>query len=150
VAERARQVGLAATEAVAGVGITAIELFELEDGRILVNELAPRPHNTGHYSIEGSYTSQFENHVRAILGWPLGNPELRAPAAVMVNVLGKRSGHVSPGGLTEALKIPGVSVHLYGKHEVRPRRKMGHVTVTGDDPDRLRSIAEQAAELLVV
>lgn len=150
VAERARQVGLAATEAVAGVGITAIELFELEDGRILVNELAPRPHNTGHYSIEGSYTSQFENHVRAILGWPLGNPELRAPAAVMVNVLGKRSGHVSPGGLTEALKIPGVSVHLYGKHEVRPRRKMGHVTVTGDDPDRLRSLAEQAAELLVV
>lgn len=150
VAERARQIGLAAVEAVEGVGITAVELFELEDGRVLVNELAPRPHNTGHYSIEGSYTSQFENHVRAILGWPLGNPDLRTPAAVMVNVLGRRSGEVSARGLTDALEIPGVSVHLYGKEEVRPRRKMGHVTITGDDPTRLRSLAEQAAEALVL
>lgn len=141
----AKRIGLAAVEAMGGVGITAVELFEVAGGRILVNELAPRPHNTGHYSIEGCHTSQFENHVRAILDWPLGSPELRAPVAVMVNVLGRRSGPIRPDGYAEALAVPGASVHLYGKQDVRPRRKMGHVTVTGNDRDDVRRRAEEAA-----
>ena len=144
----ARRVGLAAVEAVNGVGLTAVELFETEDGRIWVNELAPRPHNTGHYSIEGSHTSQFENHVRAVLGWPLGDPGLRAPVAVMVNVLGHRSGTPEMTGYRDALDVPGVAVHLYGKTEVRPRRKMGHITATGDDPEETRERAERAAALI--
>ena len=125
--------GLAAVEAVNGIGLTAVELFELEDGQVLVNELAPRPHNTGHYTIEGARTSQFENHVRAVLGLPLGDPSLREGAAVMVNVLGHRSGPVQAEGFADALAVPGAKVHLYGKPEVRPKRKMGHVTVTGPD-----------------
>lgn len=149
VEDEARRVGLAAVEAVDGVGITAVELFELEDGRILVNELAPRPHNTGHYSIEACHTSQFENHARAVLGWPLGDPSLRVPAACMVNVLGLRTGEPpSTDGLAEALGVPGVSVHVYGKEDVRPKRKMGHVTATGADPAEVRARAERAAALI--
>jgi 5-(carboxyamino)imidazole ribonucleotide synthase len=135
----------AAVEAVGGVGIMGVELFEMEDGRVLVNELAPRPHNTGHYSIEACHTSQFENHVRAVLGLPLGDPGLRVPYAVMVNVLGQREGTARPEGIAEALAVAGASVHIYGKPDVRPQRKMGHVTVTGDDPADARRRAEQAA-----
>ena len=145
VAEEARRVAVAAVEAVSGVGLTAVELFELEDGQVLINELAPRPHNTGHYSIDACYTSQFENHVRAVLGWPLGNTALREPAAVMINILGHREGVPCTEGLEDALSVPGVAVHLYGKNAVRPRRKMGHVTATGTDPDETRRRAEQAA-----
>lgn len=147
-AEEARRVGLAAVEAVGGVGITAVEVFETEDGHILVNELAPRPHNTGHYSIEGCHTSQFENHARAVLGLPLGDPSLRVPTAAMVNVLGHRGGRAEPGGLDDALAVPGVGVHLYGKASVRPKRKMGHVTATGTDPAETRARAERAAGLI--
>ncbi len=148
VEEEARRVALRAVETVGGVGITGVELFELPDGRILVNEMAPRPHNTGHYSIEACLTSQFENHVRAILDWPLGDPSLRVPAAAMVNVLGRRTGEAVPRGLTDALAVPGVSVHLYGKREVRPGRKMGHVTATGKNAAETRFRAERAAELI--
>lgn len=146
VSNEAQRVAQAAVDAVDGVGLTAVELFEMPDGRVLVNELAPRPHNTGHYSIEGCYTSQFENHVRAILGWPLGSTDLRAPVAVMVNVLGRREGtppHTK--GLRDALSIPGATVHVYNKPEVRPARKMGHVTVTGTDRDDVYQRAEDAA-----
>jgi 5-(carboxyamino)imidazole ribonucleotide synthase len=146
--EEALTVAFAAVEAVQGVGITAVELFETEDGRILVNELAPRPHNTGHYTIEACHTSQFENHVRAVLGLPLGDPSLRVGAACMVNVLGHRTGAVRPEGYAEALAVPGASIHLYGKPEVRPRRKMGHVTCTGADPAEVRARAEKAAALI--
>ena len=144
----ARRVGLAAVESVGGVGITAVELFETSGGEVLVNELAPRPHNTGHYSIEGCYTSQFENHVRAILDLPLGTPELRQPVAAMVNVLGHRTGDSSPAGLDEALGVPGASVHIYGKPHVRPGRKMGHVTVTGHRREDVLQRAEKAAALI--
>lgn len=144
-ADEARRIGLAAVEAVRGTGLVAVELFHAEDGDILINELAPRPHNTGHYSIEGSYTSQFENHVRAVLDLPLGNPELRTPVAIMVNVFGKRDGTASPEGLNEALAVPGATVHVYGKPNVRMHRKMGHVTVTGDDRATARRLAETAA-----
>jgi 5-(carboxyamino)imidazole ribonucleotide synthase len=147
-AEKARRVGLGAVEAVGGVGITAVEMFEATDGRILVNELAPRPHNTGHYSIEACHASQFENHARAVLGWPLGDPSLRVPTAVMVNVLGHRQGRPRLTGLTDALSIPGVGVHIYDKGRVRPNRKMGHVTATGTDPAEVRTRAERAASLI--
>jgi 5-(carboxyamino)imidazole ribonucleotide synthase len=142
---RALEVAQTAAEAVQSVGVLGVELFETQDGDILLNELAPRPHNTGHYSIEGSHTSQFENHARAVLGWPLGDPGLRAPVAVMVNILGHRSAPVSSTTMADALAIPGAAVHLYGKKEARPRRKMGHVTVTGDNPEEVRRLAEAAA-----
>jgi 5-(carboxyamino)imidazole ribonucleotide synthase len=146
VAAKARDIAASAVDAVDGVGLTAVELFQTEDDEILVNELAPRPHNTGHYSIEGAHTSQFENHIRAILDWPLGNPGLRADAAVMVNVLGHRDGHPpQTTGMNEALSISGAAVHVYGKPHVRPNRKMGHVTVIGDDADDVRRRAEEAA-----
>jgi 5-(carboxyamino)imidazole ribonucleotide synthase len=146
VSNEAQRVAQAAVDAVDGVGLTAVELFEMPDGRVLVNELAPRPHNTGHYSIEGCYTSQFENHVRAILGWPLGSTALRAPVAVMVNVLGRREGTPPrTKGLRDALSVPGATVHVYNKPEVRPARKMGHVTVTGTDRDDVYQRAEDAA-----
>lgn len=148
VEEEARRVALGAVEAVHGVGITAVELFESAEGRILVNELAPRPHNTGHLSIEACHTSQFQNHVRAVLGLPLGDPALRVGAACMVNVIGSRSGPARPEGLAAALAVPGVSVHLYGKTESRPGRKMGHVTATGSDPAEVRARAEKAAALI--
>ncbi|NNF57129.1 MAG: 5-(carboxyamino)imidazole ribonucleotide synthase [Rhodothermaceae bacterium] len=144
-AAEAQRIALEAVEAVDSVGITAVELFHLADGRILINELAPRPHNSGHYTIEACHTSQFENHIRAVLGWPLGDPSLRVPAVCMVNVLGHRDGAAEPRGLTDALAMPGAAVHLYGKAASRPRRKMGHVTVTADHPAKARDAAEAAA-----
>lgn len=144
----ARRIAQAAVETISGVGILGVELFETMDGRILLNEIAPRPHNTGHYTIEACETSQFENHLRAILGWPLGSTALRTPAAVMVNILGHRSGRPTTEGLADALSIPGVAVHLYGKHEVKPKRKMGHITALGTDPAETRHRAEQAAALI--
>jgi 5-(carboxyamino)imidazole ribonucleotide synthase len=149
VAGRARDIAQRAVDVVDGVGLTAVELFEMGDGRVLINELAPRPHNTGHYTIEGAHTSQFENHVRAVLDWPLGSAELRAPTAVMVNVLGRREGTpAQTDGLDEALAVEGASVHVYGKPDVRPGRKMGHVTVTGSDAASVRRRAERAAEAI--
>ena len=148
VAAEAQRVALRAVETVDGVGLTAVELFETSDKKILVNELAPRPHNTGHYTIEACYASQFENHVRAVLGWPLGRPDLRERFAAMVNVLGGREGTARPDGLADALAVPGAAVHLYGKPDVRPNRKMGHVTVTGADRQDVRHRAEEAASLI--
>lgn len=149
IAEEAQRIAQAAVDAVDGVGLTAVELFEMPDGRVLINELAPRPHNTGHYSIEGCHTSQFENHVRAILDWPLGSTDLRAPVAVMVNVLGRRDGTPPRlAGFTDALAVDGASIHIYGKPDVRPARKMGHVTATGTDPEDVRRRAEEAAKYI--
>lgn len=149
IAEKARRIARDAVEAVEGVGLIAVELFEMPDGRVLINELAPRPHNTGHYSIEGSHTSQFENHVRALLDWPLGSPKLRAPVAVMVNVLGRREGTPPRvDGLRDALEVDGVTPHIYGKPDVRPGRKMGHVTAVGNDREEVRKRAEMAASAI--
>jgi 5-(carboxyamino)imidazole ribonucleotide synthase len=137
-----------AVTAIEGVGIFGVELFELADGQVLYNEIAPRPHNSGHYTIEGCVTSQFENHLRAVLGWPLGSSALRAPAAVMVNVLGRHNGDVSRDALYEALAIAGAHVHLYGKRESRVGRKMGHVTALGASIAEAEDIARRAAELV--
>jgi len=127
------------------VGVLAVELFELEDGSVLVNELAMRPHNTGHWTIDGARTSQFENHLRAVLDLPLGQPAALAPAAAMANILGGAEPEVHRALRHVFSHDPGVRVHLYGK-EIRPGRKIGHVTVVGDDMDDVRARARHAAD----
>jgi len=133
VQKRARELALKATEAIDGKGIFAFEFFLTTDGEILLNESAPRPHNSGHYTIEGCITSQFENHVRAVLGLPLGSAELRAPAVAMINLLGtdKRDAQVDMSA--DALAADDGHLHIYGKLDSRPGRKMGHFTLLGDD-----------------
>ncbi len=128
------------------VGILAVECF-VSDGTLLINEIATRPHNSGHYTIEGCVTSQFEQHLRAILDWPLGQASLTAPAVATVNILGNAAGDDPRQALPAALAIPGVHVHLYGKTP-RPGRKLGHVTVCGEDIEDVRERAQRAAALL--
>ena len=147
-AESAAEMGAAAVEAIEGVGIFGVELFLREDGEVLVNELAPRPHNSGHYTIEGCRTSQFENHVRAVMGWPLGSPELLAPAVVMANVLGERHASGVIANYDEVLSDPAMHLHIYGKAECRPGRKMGHVTVLGQSRSDALQQAREGAETI--
>ena len=145
----ARRIAEETVAALEGVGVFGIELFLTKDGKVLVNEVAPRPHNSGHYTIEACATSQFEQHIRAVAGFPLGSTDLHRPA-VMFNLLGSPgfSGRPVVHGLAEALAIPGASVHLYGKSETRPYRKMGHVTVTASDVDTVLAKAERARECI--
>ncbi len=145
VRQEARRVARAAALAADGLGVTGVEMFLLSDGRVLVNELAPRPHNSGHYSIEACETSQFENHLRGILGLSLGPPLLRAPSAAMVNILGTTTGPSRPG-LAAALSVRGAHLHLYDKAEVRVRRKMGHVTTLAGSADEALEIARSAVQ----
>jgi 5-(carboxyamino)imidazole ribonucleotide synthase len=140
-AKRAAEVARRAVEAVDAIGSFGVEMFLTSDGGVLVNELAPRVHNSGHYTIEACVCSQFENHVRAVLGMPLGSTAMVAPAAAMVNLLGTAHGPGRAGGLQEALAVPGAHIHLYGKAMSGEGRKMGHVTATGSTPAE----AEQAA-----
>ena len=133
------------------VGILAVEMFLTPDGQILVNEVAPRPHNSGHTSIEANQTSQFEQHLRAILNLPLGSTEVVVPA-MMINLLGEAH-HYGPAvyeGLEGILSIPGIHIHLYGKRETRPFRKMGHVTVVDTDMERLHEKRRTVEQLLKV
>jgi len=148
VAERATQVDRAAVEAVGGVGAFGVELFLLKNGQVCVNELAPRPHNSGHYTIEACWTSQFANHVRAVLELGLGDTALRAPAAVMVNLLGSGSGAATAENVRAALEVPGAYVHVYGKAENRRGRKLGHVTALGSSVDEALARAHAAASCL--
>ena len=129
------------------VGVLAVELFETRDGRLLVNELAMRPHNTAHWTIDGAVTSQFENHLRAVLDLPLGSPRAHAPCAVMVNVFGGELPEVYSAYRHCMARDPALKIHWYGK-SVRPGRKVGHVTVLGDDVDDLRDRARHAAGYL--
>ncbi len=133
---------------IGATGIVATELFLTDTGELLVNELALRPHNSAHVTIEGSTTSQFHNHLRAILDWPLGDTSMRAPVAVTVNLLGGPRPTDLAARLPAALAVPGAHVHLYGKLS-RPGRKIGHVTVLGDDADEALERARDAAMLLV-
>jgi 5-(carboxyamino)imidazole ribonucleotide synthase len=144
----AADIGRRAVEAIGAIGSVGVEMFLMPDGRILVNELAPRVHNSGHYTIEACHCSQFENHIRAILGWPLGSPALRAPAAAMVNLLGAADGPAMPGGLDQALAVSGAHIHIYGKARSVKGRKMGHVTALGATADEALSIATRAASAL--
>jgi 5-(carboxyamino)imidazole ribonucleotide synthase len=129
------------------VGVLAVEMFETADGRVLVNELAMRPHNCGHWTIDGAVTSQFEQHLRAVLDLPLGDPRARVPWSVMVNVLGGAHEDLYRSYLHVMARDPGVKVHMYGK-EVRPGRKVGHVTVVGDDLEGCLSRARHAAAFI--
>jgi 5-(carboxyamino)imidazole ribonucleotide synthase len=133
------------------VGILAVEMFLTKDGKLLVNELAPRPHNSGHHSIEGNYTSQFEQHLRAIFNLPLGDTE-SINHAVMVNVLGEDGfeGIAVYEGLEQILKMSGVYVHLYGKKFTKPGRKMGHVTILDEEREAAIAKARKVQELLKV
>jgi 5-(carboxyamino)imidazole ribonucleotide synthase len=151
VAARAQDMAVRAVSALGGVGVFGVEIFVTHDGDLLVNEISPRTHNSGHYTIEACVTDQFEQHLRAILGLPLGSVEQLRPAA-MVNLLGEpgASGAAVVCGLEEALAMDGVSIHLYGKTETRPSRKMGHVTVLDDTLDAARAKAERVAGLLRV
>ena len=143
----AQQIALEVAGALDVTGILAVELFETTDGRVLVNELAMRPHNTGHWSIDGAVTGQFENHLRAVLDLPLGAPDMRQPWTVMVNILGSAKPEVGPlfDGYPHAFaRDPRLKVHLYGK-DVKPGRKVGHVTAYGDDLDDVLERARHAA-----
>ena len=144
VAQKATEVALKVSEAFNHVGLLAVEMFQTEDDEILVNEVAPRPHNSGHYSIEASYTSQFENHLRAILNLPLGNTDSKV-AGIMVNLVGEEgfSGQVVYENIEKIMAIDGVTPHIYGKRETRPFRKMGHVTIVNENMTEARKIAEE-------
>ncbi len=143
----AQQAALTVAGALGVVGMLAVEMFETRDGRVLVNELAMRPHNSGHWSIDGAVTSQFENHLRAVLDLPLGDPSAVAPYAVMVNVLGGEKDGVYRAFLHCMARDPGLKVHMYGK-DIRPGRKIGHVTVVGDDLEDILARAHHAADYL--
>jgi len=151
VAEKAREIALKVVSKLDFVGLLAVEMFQTKKDDILVNEVAPRPHNSGHYSIEASYTNQFEQHLRSILNLPLGNTESKV-AGIMVNLVGEEgfSGDVVYEKIEDILKIEGVTPHIYGKKETRPFRKMGHVTIVNKDIDKAREIAQKVKETIKV
>ena len=151
VAEKARAIALNVSQKFNHVGLLAVEMFQTQDDEILVNEVAPRPHNSGHYSIEASYTSQFENHLRAILNLPLGSTESKV-AGIMVNLSGAEgfSGDVIYENIETILGWNGVTPHIYGKKQTRPFRKMGHVTIVNEDIVIARKIAEDVKNTIRV
>lgn len=149
IAEKARDTAIKCIEVLGGVGVFAVEMFLTKENEILVNEIAPRVHNSGHYTIEGCMTSQFQQHIRAICGMPLGETEALIPSVVL-NILGEENekGHPYYKGFKEALEIPGVNIHIYGKDMVKPFRKMGHVTVVDKDIEKAISKATKVKEIL--
>ena len=151
VAEKAQAIALKVSEAFNHVGLLAVEMFQTETDEIIVNEVAPRPHNSGHYSIEASYTSQFENHLRAIINLPLGNTASKV-AGIMVNLVGEEnySGNVVYQNFEKILEWNGVTPHIYGKKQTRPFRKMGHVTIVNKDIAEARKIAEEVKNTIRV
>ena len=151
VAEKARAIALNVSIKFDHVGLLAVEMFQTQDDQIIVNEVAPRPHNSGHYSIEASYTSQFENHLRAILNLPLGDTQSKL-AGIMVNLSGEEgfTGSVVYENLEQILSWSGVTPHIYGKKETRPFRKMGHVTIVHKDLNEARILAEKVKNTIRV
>lgn len=151
VAQKAQEVALKVADAFDFVGLLAVEMFQTEEDKILVNEVAPRTHNSGHYSIEASYTNQFEQHLRSILNLPLGDTSSKV-AGIMVNLVGKEgyTGEVVYENIEEILKVNGVTPHIYGKKTTRPFRKMGHVTIVHKDVQKAREIAQKVKETINV
>ena len=151
VARKAQEVALQVSEKIEHVGLLAVELFQTQNDKVLVNEVAPRPHNSGHYSIEASYTNQFEQHIRAILNLPLGDTKSKV-AGIMVNLVGaeNHTGDVHYENMEEILGLEGVTPHIYGKKQTRPFRKMGHVTIVNQDIAKAREIAQQVKETIKV
>ncbi|TKB73627.1 MAG: 5-(carboxyamino)imidazole ribonucleotide synthase [Nitrospira sp.] len=143
VAERAAALACQVLDRLEGVGVFCLELFQLPGGELLINEIAPRPHNSGHYTLDACSVSQFEQQVRAVSGLPLGEVRLLSPA-VMVNLIGDDAAMMMKGtGCRALLDIPGAALHLYGKRTIRPRRKMGHITFLGESFDQALDRAEQ-------
>lgn len=151
ISKKAQLVALKTSAAFNHVGLLAVEMFLTKNGDILVNEVAPRPHNSGHFSIEASYTSQYEQHLRAILDLPLGSSESKQ-SAVMVNLVGAEDyqGKVVYQNIETILALDGVTPHIYGKKETRPFRKMGHVTIVNSDLNKARVIAEKVKKTIKV
>jgi len=151
IAKKAREIALKVVNDLDFVGLLAVEMFQTETDEILVNEVAPRPHNSGHYSIEASYTNQFEQHLRSILNLPLGATASKV-AGIMVNLVGEEgfSGEVIYQNIEKIIKIDGVTPHIYGKKETRPFRKMGHVTIVHSEIDIAREIAQKVKETIRV
>ncbi|PHS68072.1 MAG: 5-(carboxyamino)imidazole ribonucleotide synthase [Flavobacterium sp.] len=151
VSEKARAIAVKVSEAFQHVGLLAVELFQTENDEIIVNEVAPRPHNSGHYSIEGSVTNQFEQHLRAILNLPLGDTKSKL-AAIMVNLVGaeNHTGNVIYKNISTILALEGVTPHIYGKKQTRPFRKMGHVTIVNKDIKAAHKIAEEVKRTIEV
>ncbi|MEN2755127.1 5-(carboxyamino)imidazole ribonucleotide synthase [Capnocytophaga sputigena] len=151
IAQKARAIALQVAEAFQVVGLLAVELFLTAEGEVLVNEVAPRPHNSGHYSIEAAYTNQFEQHLRAILDLPLGNTDSKV-AGVMVNLVGAEGyqGDVVYENIEQILAMQGVTPHIYGKRKTRPFRKMGHVTIVNKNIEKARAIAEKVKQTIKV
>lgn len=149
--EQVTEIAVKSIEVLEGVGIFGVELFLTKSGEVLVNEIAPRPHNSGHYTVEACATSQYEQIIRAVTNLPLGSTKLLSPA-VMVNLLGEEGYEGEPviEGIHEALEIPELTFHFYGKTYTKPFRKMGHVTVLDDDPDEALKKAMKAKELIKV
>ena len=151
IASNAREIAEKVSNAFEHVGLLAVEMFLIKDDEILVNEVAPRPHNSGHYSIEASFTNQFEQHLRAILNLPLGSTDSKL-GGIMVNLSGEE-GHTGPvvyENIEKIMKIPGVTPHIYGKKLTRPFRKMGHVTIVNEDIDQAREFAEEVKNTIKV
>jgi len=151
VAKKAQEVALKVSHKIEQVGLLAVEMFQTQDDRILVNEVAPRPHNSGHYSIEASFTNQFEQHIRAILDLPLGNTASKV-AGIMVNLVGAEghTGEVVYEKIDDILKMDGVTPHIYGKKQTRPFRKMGHVTIVNENLSEARRVAQEVKEKIKV
>jgi 5-(carboxyamino)imidazole ribonucleotide synthase len=151
VAKKATDIALKTSKAFNHVGLLAVEMFQTEDDEILINEVAPRPHNSGHQTIEASYTSQFEQHIRAILNLPLGRTDSKV-GGVMVNLVGAEgySGNVVYQHIETIMKMEGVTPHIYGKKQTRPFRKMGHVTIVNEDLNKARIVAEQVKNTIKV
>lgn len=151
IAKKAELVALKVASAFKHVGLLAVEMFQTEDDEILVNEVAPRPHNSGHYSIEASYTDQFEQHLRCVLGLPLGKTESKV-AGVMVNLVGAEghTGNVLYKNIEDIMAMDGVTPHIYGKKQTRPFRKMGHVTIVDKDIAKARKVAEKVKRTIEV
>ncbi|WP_298473401.1 5-(carboxyamino)imidazole ribonucleotide synthase [uncultured Maribacter sp.] len=151
VAKKAQEIALKVSNKIQQVGLLAVEMFQTEDDQILVNEVAPRPHNSGHQTIEASYTNQFEQHIRAILDLPLGSTENKV-AGIMVNLVGAEghTGDVIYENIEQILKLEGVTPHIYGKKQTRPFRKMGHVTIVNKDLKKARAIAQKVKETIKV
>jgi 5-(carboxyamino)imidazole ribonucleotide synthase len=147
--DRAREVATEILDVMEGRGVYGIELFECADGRILLNEIAPRPHNSGHWTIEGCHTSQFEQHLRAVTGLPLGSTERREPTA-LANILGDvdQRQDATLSGVEDALQTETISLHWYGKREVYNLRKMGHITSVGSEPDHVLSLVREVRDWL--
>lgn len=151
ISKKAIEIALKVSENFKHIGLLAVEMFLTNNNQILVNEVAPRPHNSGHYSIEASICNQFENHIRAILGLPLGDTSSKM-AGIMVNLVGAEgySGEVVYENIEDIFLIKGVTPHIYGKKTTKPFRKMGHITIISEDINEARKTAEKVKNLVKV